>query len=129
MTASWDRSIHAFPVDRSGELSSGHARALVPAENASELAKLIIKGGLSVRATEALVKSSAVKGEPTSSESIVGGKPYKDADTQALEGDLSASLKMKVLLNHNPGSEKGQMVINYGSLDDLDDLCRRLGGA
>ena len=36
---------------------------------------------------------------------------------------------MKVLLNHKPGSEKGQLVINYGSLDDLDELCRRLGGA
>ena len=114
---------------RSGELSSGHARALVPAENASELAKLVIKSGLSVRATEALVKSSAGKGEPKSEENIFGGKPEKDADTKALEGDLSAGLRMKVLLNHKPGSENGQMFINYGSLDDLDELCRRLGGA
>ena len=114
---------------RRGELSSGHARALVPAENASELAKLVIKSGLSVRATEALVKSSAGKGEPKSEENIFGGKPEKDADTKALEGDLSAGLRMKVLLNHKPGSENGRMVINYGSLDDLDELCRRLGGA
>ena len=114
---------------RSGELSSGHARALVPAENASELAKLVIKGGLSVRATEALVKSSAAKGGSKTEENIFGAKPEKDADTKALEGDLSAGLKMKVLLNHKPGSEKGQMVINYGSLDDLDELCRKLGGA
>jgi len=114
---------------RSGELSSGHARALVPAENASELAKLVIKGGLSVRATEALVKSSAAKGGSKTEENIFGAKPEKDADTKALEGDLSAGLKMKVLLNHKPGSQKGQMVINYGSLDDLDELCRRLGGA
>jgi ParB family chromosome partitioning protein len=75
------------------------------------------------------VKSSAFKGESTNGENVVGGKSGKDADTKALEGDLSAGLKMKVLLNHKPGSEKGQMVINYGSLDDLDDLCRRLGGA
>jgi ParB family chromosome partitioning protein len=75
------------------------------------------------------VKSSAGKGEPKSEENIFGGKPEKDADTKALEGDLSAGLRMKVLLNHKPGSEKGQMVINYGSLDDLDELCRRLGGA
>ena len=114
---------------RSGALSSGHARALVPAENASDLAKLIVKDGLSVRATEALVKSTAAGATVKDNENIFKAKPEKDADTKALEGDLSAGLRMKVLLNHKPGSENGQMVINYGSLDDLDELCRRLGGA
>ena len=114
---------------RNGDLSSGHARALVSAENASELAKLVVKGGLSVRATEALVKSSTVEGGANGKGSTKTGKLAKDADTKALEGDLTSGLKMKVLLNHKPGSEKGQMVINYGSLDDLDELCRRLGGA
>ena len=114
---------------RNGDLSSGHARALVSAENASELAKLVVKGGLSVRATEALVKSSTVEGGANGKGSTKTGKLVKDADTKALEGDLTSGLKMKVLLNHKPGSEKGQMVINYGSLDDLDELCRRLGGA
>ena len=114
---------------RNGDLSSGHARALVSAENASELAKLVVKGGLSVRATEALVKSSTVEGGANGKGSTKAGKLAKDADTKALEGDLTSGLKMKVLLNHKPGSEKGQMVINYGSLDDLDELCRRLGGA
>ncbi len=114
---------------RNGDLSSGHARALVSAENASELAKLVVKGGLSVRATEALVKSSTVEGGANGKGNTKAGKLAKDADTKALEGDLTSGLKMKVLLNHKPGSEKGQMVINYGSLDDLDELCRRLGGA
>ena len=68
---------------RNGDLSSGHARALVPAENASELAKLIVKGGLSVRATEALVRSSAAKDGSKREENTFGGKSAKDADTKA----------------------------------------------
>jgi ParB family chromosome partitioning protein len=113
---------------REGVLSSGHARALVAAENPSELAKLVVKDGLSVRATEALVKSANGTGV-SAREQVAKAKPVKDADTKALEGDLSAGLGMKVLLNHKTGSEDGQMVIKYGSLDDLDELCRRLGGA
>ncbi|MFT5798322.1 MAG: ParB family chromosome partitioning protein [Candidatus Azotimanducaceae bacterium] len=112
---------------RDGSLSSGHARALVTADNASELAKLIVKDGLSVRATEALVKSTA-DGGTTPTRERENPSPAKDADTKALEGDLSAGLGMKVLLNHKPGSENGQMTIQYGSLEELDDLCRKLGG-
>lgn len=113
---------------REGHLTAGHARALVPSENASELAKKIVKDGLSVRATEALVKAAA-KGDVTSGrENIFSAKPEKDADTKALEGDLSAGLGMKVQLNHKPGSESGQMSIQYTSLDELDELCRKLSG-
>lgn len=113
---------------REGALSSGHARALVTSDNASELAKLVVKNGLSVRATEALVKSSAAGATPAR-ERVVNAATAKDADTKALEGDLSAGLGMKVLLNHKPGSENGQMTIHYGSLEELDELCRKLGGA
>ena len=113
---------------REGVLSSGHARALVTSDNASALAKLVIKGGLSVRATEALVKSSAADATPAR-ERVSNSSTAKDADTKALEGDLSAGLGMKVSLNHKHGSENGQMTIQYGSLEELDDLCRKLGGA
>ena len=113
---------------RVGALSSGHARALVTVDNASELAKLIVRDGLSVRATEALVKSTAEGGPKTAREKAVNAGAAKDADTKALEGDLSAGLGMKVVLNHKPGSENGQLTVHYGSLDDLDELCRKLGG-
>ncbi len=114
---------------RSGDLSAGHARALVPAEDPLKLASQIVKGGLSVRATEALVK----KEQTSSSENIfkkesAKAKGEKDADTKALESDLSASLGMKVDLNHKPGQESGQITVHYKSLDDLDELCRMLGG-
>lgn len=113
---------------RDGSLSSGHARALVPSDDASALAKLVVKDGLSVRATEALVKSSTAGALPAR-ERATNTASAKDADTKALEGDLSAGLGMKVLLNHKPGFENGQMTIQYSSLEELDDLCRKLGGA
>lgn len=113
---------------RIGELSAGHARALIPAKDPVGLAKLIVKGGLSVRATEALVKREAAGGEavkkPKGSVS-----EEKDADTVALEGDLSATLGMKVFLDHKPGQENGRLTVQYKSLDELDALCRILSGS
>jgi len=47
----------------------------------------------------------------------------KDADTVALEGDLSAAIGMKVVLNHAAGGESGTLTIRYDTLDQLDDLC------
>ena len=50
----------------------------------------------------------------------------KDADTRALEKDLSAILAMKVSINHKAGAESGQVVLSYENLDQLDDLCAKL---
>lgn len=115
---------------RNGDLTSGHARALITADDPSGLARKVVADGLSVRATEALVKSmqggSDVK-EPKS-ESRRSGDP-KDADTKALEGDLSAALGMRVNLTHKPGGESGQLSISYKTLDELDELCRMLSGS
>ena len=113
---------------RNGVLSSGHARALIPADDPFKLAQEIVKNGLSVRAAEALVK----KERPAIVDDLqkaLGAKPEKDADTKALEGDLSATLGMKVLLSHKPGQENGQMILHYKNLDDLDELCRLLSGS
>ncbi|WP_170349557.1 ParB/RepB/Spo0J family partition protein [Ruegeria atlantica] len=108
-----------------GKLSAGHARALITAENPSELAKIVVRDGLSVRATEALVKKQQVdpaKAAPRSRNLDAG----KDADTRALEKDLSAILAMKVAINHKAGTETGQVVLTYENLDQLDDLCAKL---
>jgi ParB family chromosome partitioning protein len=111
---------------REGQLSAGHARALIPASDPLALARKIVKDGLSVRATEALVKKEMAPERPA--RPTTGGKSEqeKDADTIALEGDLSAALGMKVAINHTPGQESGQMVLRYSSLDQLDELCRLL---
>ena len=112
---------------RDGSLSAGHARALVTAENPVLLAGIVIAKGLSVRETEKLVKKAASpdadQGTAPKTRSLLG---EKDADTKALEGDLSAALGLKVVIDHKPGGEAGQISLQYTSLDQLDDLCRIL---
>ena len=103
---------------RDGHLSSGHARALITAENASELARQVVQKGLSVRETEKLAKG----GKKTTS---VKPAPSKDADTRALESDLAANLGLKVVIDHD-ASGAGKLTISYRDLDDLDALCRVL---
>jgi ParB family chromosome partitioning protein len=108
---------------REGSLSAGHARALIGSPKAMELAAQIVARGLSVRETERLVKAQESAKPPAPKAARV---PEKDADTRALEGDLSANLKMPVRIEHAAGGESGELKIRYGSLDDLDRLCRIL---
>ena len=112
---------------KEGRLTIGHARALITTENASDLAQIIISKGLSVRDTEKLVRKSANGLEiATSDRKSNKGSGDKDADTKALEGDLSAAIGMKVQVNHQSNKESGEVIISYTSLDQLDDLCRIL---
>lgn len=110
---------------RDGVLSAGHARALITSDDPMALARRVVDQGLSVRATEALVKSAATQ---TVSPTAPAQPPMddKDADTRALEGDLSAAIGMRVSLAHGAAGEGGTMTIRYTSLDDLDTLCRLL---
>jgi ParB family chromosome partitioning protein len=108
---------------RDGKLSAGHARALIGSPKAAELATQIVEKSLSVREVERLMKAQESARLP----SHKGAKgPDKDADTRALEADLSANLKMPVRIDHAPGGENGELTIRYASLDDLDKLCRVL---
>ncbi len=109
-----------------GKLSAGHARALITAENPTDLAKIIVRDGLSVRATELLVKKQQQKEKNEPARKTRNPDTGKDADTRALEKDLSAILAMKVSINHKAGSEAGQVVLTYENLDQLDDLCAKL---
>ena len=109
---------------REGMLSAGHARALIGADNSEELAREIITRGLSVRDTERLVKSRAcgsIQREPQKSKTT-----EKNADTRALEGDLSAALGLPVDIRHEIDAQTGTVTIRYASLDELDRLCSRL---
>ena len=116
--------VRALVNDR--KLSAGHARALITSDNASELAQKIVKGGLSVRATEALVKKDAAGLQAPSVARRSPRPTDKDADTKALEGDLSAILRMKVSIDHKTGGESGSVTISYETLDQLDELCNIL---
>ena len=105
-----------------GRLSAGHARALITAPNAEELAKQVVAKGLSVRETERLVKQAAPRDTP-SKPTAARGATEKDADTKALEGDLSAALGMKVSIDHKADDESGQVTVSYKTLEQLDALC------
>lgn len=106
---------------RDGKISIGHARALITTENAIELARLVVKKGLSVRETEQLAKSPKIKSLKTAKR-----PSQKDADTKALEGDIAANLGMKVAIDHAQGKESGKITISYKSLEQLDNLCQIL---
>jgi ParB family chromosome partitioning protein len=117
---------------RKGELSSGHARALVAAEDPSTLAAIVVKKGLSVRQTEKLAKNGVTPKRPAGVKRKARGE--KDADTVVLEDDLAANLDMKVSIDHSEGSNSGDITISYKTLEQLDALCqllssRPLGGS
>lgn len=109
-----------------GQLSAGHARALVGHPFASALARQIVENGLSVRDAEKLAKKDPNKANPTPKPKISGSS--KDADTLQIEAELSATLGMKVSIDHAGNGEGGKMVLNYRSLDQLDDLLQALAG-
>ncbi len=108
-----------------GSLSAGHARALITATDPASLAQKVVSKGLSVRDTEKLVKSGAPQATRRKGSNDQSGID-KDADTRALEGDLSAALGMKVRIDHPPGNERGQLSISYETLEQLDALCALL---
>ncbi|MDR0807960.1 MAG: ParB/RepB/Spo0J family partition protein [Gemmobacter sp.] len=110
---------------KNGALSAGHARALVTSPRASTLAKTIVDRGLSVRETEDLVRKPTPERDRRAGGGR-GGDRDKDADTRALESDLSANLRMLVTIKHEGNTGKGVISVRYNSLDDLDLLCRVL---
>ncbi len=110
---------------KNGQISAGHARALVTAKKPEQLARKVIDKGLSVRETEELVRKQ--NEEPANNASKSSSKADKDADTRALESDLSANLRMRVSIKH-AGGDGGQLTITYKELDQLDELCQLLGG-
>ena len=112
-----------------GELSAGHARAILRAADPMALARQIIDEGLSVRDAERLSKERrARRGRPESgSESVAKGMASpKDADTLALERALGNALGLTVDIAFD--GDGGQLRLNYGSLEQLDDLIERLMG-
>ncbi len=104
---------------REGKLSAGHARALITTADPVALARQVIARGLSVRETERLARA------PQKPAGTRAPRGEKDADTRVLEQDLSANLRMQVVIDHK-GHDGGHVVITYKSLDQLDQLCQLL---
>ena len=110
---------------RTNQLSAGHARAIAAAPDPEALAREVIDGGLSVRAAEGLARKAQSN---AGAKPRAGGRPdlSRDADTQALEADLSGVLGLTVEVLDRNGA--GEVRIRYQTLEQLDDLCRRLSG-
>jgi ParB family transcriptional regulator, chromosome partitioning protein len=111
-----------------GRLTAGHARALLVSDDADRLADYVVAGGLSVRATERLVRGRTGPGSSGSRPASGSrSKPAaeKDADTRALEQSITESLGLTVdITPRDP--DRGTLTIHYQSLDQLDDLLAKL---
>lgn len=106
---------------RTGVLSAGHARALLTSPDPVRLANETARRGLSVRETEKLVKVAA--NPPGPQGKYRRQRVEKDADTRAIEADLSANLRMTVRIKHDGADGTGTISISYRNLDELDLLC------
>lgn len=105
---------------RVGTLSAGHARALITSADPVALAEKVVGRGLSVRETEALARQVQHRVRNSASD-----RRQKEADTRVLEEDLSANLRMAVIIDHRAGGE-GRLTIQYKTLEQLDQLCQLL---
>ena len=106
----------------SNQLEMGHARALISLEASQQisLANKVVKDGLTVRATERLVKES--QEEPK-----VQKVKVVDNDTLRLQNKLTAQLGAKVFIDHKDNGS-GKLVITYTSLDELDGIIEHIKG-
>jgi ParB family chromosome partitioning protein len=115
------------PVKRSvatGDLSAGHARALLSVADPEQVASEVVAKGMTVRDVEAVAQAEARgAGKPVKARAKSAAK---DTDTLALEKALSDSLGLDVTIDHR--AQGGEVRIRYHSLDQLDALCRRLRG-
>jgi len=105
---------------RSGSLSAGHARALIGVTDAEALARDAVKRGLSVRDIETLVQRRTNPKTKTPS-----ARATKDANILAVEKELSDVLGLRVNIITGKG-EKGELRIAYSSMEQFEDVRRRL---
>jgi ParB family chromosome partitioning protein len=110
-----------------GRLTAGHAKAIAAAPDPSLLAEAIVKNGLSVRQAEELARKSVDKPSQARQSSAPRGPSEKDSDTRALEQDLADILGLTVSINDRNGA--GEVRISYATLEQLDDICRRLSSS
>jgi ParB family chromosome partitioning protein len=105
-----------------GQISMGHARALVTARDPEGLAEEIVRRGLSVRDAEKLART----GKPRKPRQAPMEYKGSQTDIAALERQLGDMLGLRVAIKHSP--EGGIVALSYSSLDQLDMICQRLSG-
>lgn len=105
-----------------GRINMGHARALLALPNAADIdicARGVASEGLSVRATEAMVRKRLHPPSPKSA------APAKNASVRDVENRLTKSLGAAVTLTEHKSGKGGRIEIKYADLDDLDRLLER----
>jgi ParB family chromosome partitioning protein len=107
-----------------GHLSAGHARALLSVADPDAIARRIVDQGLTVRDVERIAQKEAENAAAPAKTN--GVRREKDADTRALEKDLSDALGLAVSIDGR--GERGEVRIRYKDLEQLDALCARLKG-
>jgi ParB family transcriptional regulator, chromosome partitioning protein len=107
---------------RQGELSAGHARALLTHPDPVKAAREIVKRDLSVRQTEALAAQATRPPKPGST----NASPRGNADIEALANSLTERLGLKVQIKFN--GKGGAVILSYANLDQLDSLLALLNG-
>lgn len=113
---------------RHGQISAGHARALLPVEDPARQTTLmqeIIAKGLSVRQVEALIKVETPAPSPTATQG--SAKPAKTAHVQQIEDELKQRLATKVAIRLK-SHDKGQVVIDFDNHDDFERVVAALRG-
>ena len=109
-----------------GDISMGHARAVVTAEDPEALATEIAAKGLSVRQAETLAKRVRPGAGADIGRASARNNRTVDSDLEALERQLADMLGLKVKVNHHGAG--GTVSLSYSSLDQLDMICQRLSG-
>ena len=112
----------ALNLLRDGALTAGHARAVLAASDPEALAQAIVTEGLTVRQAEQ--RATAGVDDPAAQKKTPRSTPEKDADTLALERDLSSQLGLQVLIDHR--GQGGSLTVQYSSLEQLDSIVQRL---
>ncbi len=110
-----------------GELSMGHARALVGCDDAAEIAQTAVAKQLSVRDVEKLVRRKT-RGEATARSARPGRDPADNADIVAVQSHLEEFLGLPVRIDADADPRSGAVTIRYATLDQLDLICQRLTG-
>lgn len=108
-----------------GDLSAGHARALIQSDDAAALAKTIIELDLSVREAEEMARGTTLRAKEKQRHEPSPPPQPKSSDLKALEKMLTEATGLKVEISDR-GRAGGHITIHYKSLDQLDDICRRL---
>lgn len=110
-----------------GELSMGHARALIGSDRAGELAAMTVSRQLSVREVERLVR----QGASSEKQRQRSGRPRDsadDADIVAVQRHLEEFLGLPVKIITDADPRSGAVTVRYSTLDQLDLICQRLTG-